>query len=94
MAKQTDSCLVFPLGTIIAHLTGRDTSASQAEMMCGSDNGNTHLSIDIGTHDRIRLIILFSQERGQLLLHTFNFSAYEAIGGCHEQSEMTALLKI
>jgi hypothetical protein len=41
----------------------------------------------------LRLLPLFSQERGYLLKQGFGFLAYEAIGGDHERSEMTALLK-
>jgi hypothetical protein len=57
------SSLAFPLRTTMAHLTGRDTRTSQTAVS-GSDNGNAHLSVDIATHDRVRLLPLFSQERG------------------------------
>jgi hypothetical protein len=53
----------LPMGTTIAHLAGRNTRASQAEEVCSSDNGNAHLSIDIATHNGVRLLPLLSQER-------------------------------
>jgi hypothetical protein len=37
------------LGTTIAHLRRRDTGDGVADV-CGSNNGNTHSSIDITTH--------------------------------------------
>jgi hypothetical protein len=68
VSEETESCLVFPLGTTIAHLAGRNTRASQAEVR-SSDNGNAHLSIDIATHNGVRLLLpLLSQERAAGLL--------------------------
>jgi hypothetical protein len=58
---------------------GRSRYASSS----GKDDSNTHLSIDIAAHDRVRSLPLVSQERVQLLQQSFGFLAYEAIGGDH-----------
>jgi hypothetical protein len=79
------------MGTTIAHLAGRNTRASQAEV-CVSDNGNAQLSIDIATHDRVRLFSHFSAKREDSSFSKV-LASYEAIGEDHERSRMTALLK-
>jgi hypothetical protein len=86
VSEKPESCLVFPRGTTNAHLAGLDTGSSQAEI-CGSDNGNTHSSIGIATRDRVRVLPLFSQERGALLQQDFRVLAYEATGAGHGVAE-------
>jgi hypothetical protein len=64
VSEQTESHLVFPMTTPIAHLAGRDTGTSQVEVY-GLDNGNTHSSIDIATHFRVRFLPLSAKIKVQ-----------------------------
>jgi hypothetical protein len=48
MPKQTESCLVFPLGMTIAYLAGRNTRASQAKVCVARAMAIVILSIGTG----------------------------------------------
>jgi hypothetical protein len=64
----------FPLRATIAHLTRWNAGTAQADVG-GLDNGNTHSSIYIATHYRVRLLLLIRQDNGQRLQQTLRFLA-------------------
>jgi hypothetical protein len=79
MSEEAEACFVLPLREASAHFACRNARSAEAEMGRGSNDGNTHASIDMTHTDLgIKFLPFSNKQGGRFLQQSFGLVAFFA----------------